>query len=136
VTATAVRVHSPADKDGFVEWKADLDQLVSDVVSTLEYSPYSWTHRLDVAAAEGLTFRGDRFVALGEMEVEMEDYEAPEGSGVTITRTLTRAAFVKAIREVCAKQRIVVDREAGGEIDADIADAVLQTAVYGQVVFG
>jgi hypothetical protein len=117
-------------------WDHWLNQLASDVVAALEYSPYEWTHELRPPKVDGLLFRGDRFVASQQMTVVMDDPDAAEGSGVTLTKTITLRKFMGALRAVCANHRIPVDRECGGEIDADLADQILQLAVYGQVFFG
>ena len=116
----------------FAEFENELDQLVSDVVATLEYSPYSWTHAIRVPEVTGLTFPGDRFVVAGYMIVVMDD---PDVDGHVRSKRVTVADLLGGIRRVCADNHLAVDAEAAGEIDADRADVALQYAVYGDVIF-
>ena len=91
---------------------------------TRSYTP--WWHELD---QDGHGIR-----------VTVDDPDHPEGSGVTLTRTLTAAQIHEAFTALAAASKLCcggeMRREGYGYGCAEDADLILQHATFGEVVYG
>ena len=66
----------------------------------------------------------------GTVDLTIDDPEHGEGSGKTITKTVSIDELRAAVKA------LELDDEELEDIDAEVGDAILQQAIFGEVVYG
>jgi hypothetical protein len=78
---------------------------------------------------------------LAKVSIETGEYNEP-GATLVAMRTLTKTMLARVVVELIKDDQPTItaidwsDPEADGDIDADVADVIMQTALLGKVVFG